>query len=261
MPDAAVAFCTLSIMSLARLDIDSGLATLTLDRPDKRNALSAELIADLEGLLETISGDDSVRVMILRGEGKSFCAGMDLQGVLDDPAKMAGMLHGLSRAMRAIRRLPVPTIASVQGAAVGGGCGLAVVCDYAFSHPGAKLGYPEVELGVCPAVVAPWLIRRLGSGRARSLLLAGGTMAAEEALEIGLIDQILPAEELSEAIQAFASKLAKGGQHAMAITKHWLNELEGSLEDEIFERAAQISADVIAGEEAQERLSRIFARQ
>mgnify|MGYP001392435743 CR=1 FL=1 len=245
-------------MSLARLDIDSGLATITLDRPDKRNALSAELIADLEGVLELVSGDESVRVMMLRGEGKSFCAGMDLQGVLDDAAKMAGMLHGLSRAMRAIRRLSVPTLASVHGAAVGGGCGLAVVCDYAFSHPGAKLGYPEVELGVCPAVVAPWLVRRLGPGRARSLLLAGGTMSAEQALEIGLIDQVVPQEELADSVQRFASKLAKGGQQAMAVTKHWLNELEGSLDDEVFERAAQISADVITGEEAQERLSRIF---
>ena len=196
--------------------------------------------------------------MMLRGEGKSFCAGMDLQGVLDDAAKMAGMLHGLSRAMRAIRRLSVPTLASVHGAAVGGGCGLAVVCDYAFSHPGAKLGYPEVELGVCPAVVAPWLVRRLGPGRARSLLLAGGTMSAEQALEIGLIDQVVPQEELADSVQRFASKLAKGGQQAMAVTKHWLNELEGSLDDEVFERAAQISADVITGEEAQERLSRIF---
>ena len=248
-------------MSLARVDIESGLATITLDRPDKRNALSAELIADLEGVLDVVAGDDSVRVMILQGEGKSFCAGMDLQGVLDDAAKMAGMLHGLSRAMRAIRRMPVPTIASVHGAAVGGGCGLAVVCDYAFSHPGAKLGYPEVELGVCPAVVAPWLIRRLGSGRARNLLLAGGTMAAENALKIGLIDEVVPQDELTEAVRLFASKLAKGGQHAMAVTKHWMNVLEGSLEDEIFDRAAQISADVIAGEEAQERLSRIFTRR
>ena len=248
-------------MSLARLDIESGLATITLDRPEKRNALSAELISDLEGVLEVVKGDDSVRVLTLRGEGKSFCAGMDLQGVLDDAAKMAGMLHGLSRAMAAIRRLAVPTIASVQGAAVGGGCGLAVVCDYAFSHAGAKLGYPEVELGVCPAVVAPWLIRRLGAGRARSLLLAGGTMPAEQALEIGLIDQVVAQEELTESVQAFAAKLAKGGQQAMAVTKHWLNELEGAFDDPVFERAAQISADVIAGEEAQERLSRIFAQR
>ncbi|MCH2132834.1 MAG: enoyl-CoA hydratase/isomerase family protein [Phycisphaerales bacterium] len=245
-------------MSLVRLSTDSGIATVTLDRPDKRNALSPELITGLEEALATIAENDSIRVMVLAGEGKSFCAGMDLRGVLDDAAKMAGMLHGLSRAMRSIRRLAIPTIAQVQGAAVGGGCGLAVVCDYAISHPDAKLGYPEVELGVCPAVVAPWLIRRLGAGRARGLLLAGGTMSGDAALEIGLVDELVARDDLASHTAAFATKLAKGGQQALAVTKHWLNELEDSLVDPPFERAAQISADVIAGDEAQQRLQAIF---
>ncbi len=168
------------------------------------------------------------------------------------------MLHGLSRAMRSIRRLAIPTIARVQGAAVGGGCGLAVVCDYAITHPEAKLGYPEVELGVCPAVVAPWLIRRIGAGRARSLLLAGGTMPGKEAIKIGLIDEVVEQDQLDQRCLEFAKKLSKGGRQAMSITKHWLNELEGSLEDASFEKAAQISADVIVGDEAQQRLGRIF---
>lgn len=245
-------------MTLVQTTIEDGIATVMLDRPDKRNALSLDLINDLESALSSVAENDSIRVLILAGEGKSFCAGMDLQGVLDDAPRMAGMLHGLSRAMRAIRRLPVPTIARVQGAAVGGGCGLAVVCDYAISHPEAKLGYPEVELGVCPAVVAPWLIRRVGPGRARGLLLAGGTMSGQSALEIGLIDELAAQEALSGRTNEFAQKLALGGQKALSITKHWLNELEGSLVDESFEQAAQISAEVIAGEEAQNRLKQIF---
>lgn len=245
-------------MSLVRTSIDAGIATVTMTRPDKRNALSLELISDLEKALADIAHDTSLRVMILAGEGKSFCAGMDLQGVLDDANRMAGMLHGLSRAMRAIRRLSVPTVARVQGAAVGGGCGLAVVCDYAISHPEAKLGYPEVELGVCPAVVAPWLIRRIGAGRARGLLLAGGTMSGDAALEIGLIDELTEQKDLEGRALEFARKLAKGGQYALSITKNWLNELEESLQDEPFERAAQISAEVIIGQEAQDRLRRIF---
>ncbi|MEE2908170.1 MAG: enoyl-CoA hydratase/isomerase family protein [Planctomycetota bacterium] len=245
-------------MSLVRTSIEDGIATVTMDRPDKRNALSLELINDLEKVLAEVADDASLRVMILSGEGKSFCAGMDLQGVLDDASRMAGMLHGLSRAMRAIRRLSIPTIARVQGAAVGGGCGLAVVCDYALSHADAKLGYPEVELGVCPAVVAPWLIRRLGAGRARGLLLAGGTMNGKAALDIGLIDELVEQKDLDGRALEFARKLAKGGQHALSITKHWLNELEHSLDDATFERAAQISAEVIVGQEAQDRLKRIF---
>jgi len=246
-------------MSLVKITTDErSIVTLTMARPEKRNALSLDLINELEAALEDIAGNDEYRVMILSGEGASFCAGMDLKGVLDDAQRMSGMLHGLSRAMRSIRRLAIPTIARVQGAAVGGGCGLAVVCDYAMTHPEAKLGYPEVELGVCPAVVAPWLIRRIGAGRARSLLLAGGTMAGTEALEIGLVDELVEQDGLEQRCLEFAEKLSKGGRQAMSITKHWLNELEGSLEDASFEKAAQISADVIVGEEAQERLGRIF---
>lgn len=246
-------------MSLVKITQDDrSIVTLTLARPEKRNALSLDLINDLESSLQQISDNDEHRVMILAGEGASFCAGMDLKGVLDDAQRMSGMLHGLSRVMRSIRRLAIPTIARVQGAAVGGGCGLAVVCDYAMSHPEAKLGYPEVELGVCPAVVAPWLIRRIGAGRARSLLLAGGTMPGSEALQIGLIDELVDQDQLDDRCLEFAGKLSKGGRQAMSITKHWLNELEGSLEEASFERAAQISADVIVGDEAQERLGRIF---
>ena len=246
-------------MSLVKITTDErSIVTLTMDRPEKRNALSLDLINELEAALDDIAGNDDHRVMILAGEGASFCAGMDLKGVLDDAQRMSGMLHGLSRAMRSIRRLAIPTIARVQGAAVGGGCGLAVVCDYTMTHPQAKLGYPEVELGVCPAVVAPWLIRRIGPGRARSLLLAGGTMPGAQAFEIGLVDELVEQDQLDQRCLEFAEKLSKGGRRAISITKHWLNELEGSLEDASFEKAAQISADVIVGEEAQERLGRIF---
>ena len=137
-------------MSQVKLVDDHSIVTLTIH--GRRNATAVfELINELR-LAEDVASNDH-RVMILAGEGASFCAGMDLKGVLDDAQRMSGMLHGLSRAMRSIRRLAIPTIANVQGAAVGGGCGLAVVCDYALSHPEAKLGYPEVELGVCPAVV------------------------------------------------------------------------------------------------------------
>jgi methylglutaconyl-CoA hydratase len=161
---------------LVQMAIADRIATLTLNRSDARNALSLELIdamnAAMDGI-ETSATDGSIRVLILAGAGKSFCAGMDLKGVLSDPAKMGRMLMGLSVFSRRMRRLPIPTIARVQGAAVGGGCGLMVVPDFAFTHAEAKVGYPEVDLGVCPAVVAPWLIKKIGAGRARAMLLAG----------------------------------------------------------------------------------------
>ncbi len=243
---------------LVQLELDGGIARLDLDRPDKHNALSIGLIESLNDAIGTIEGNDDVRVVVFGGRGRSFCAGMDLQGVLDDAHAMADMLKGLSIAMRRLRRLPVPVIARVQGAAIGGGCGLCVVADFALTHPEAKLGYPEVGLGVCPAVVAPWLVRRIGAGPARELLLAGGTMSGDEALQRGLVTALHPRDELEDAALGLARHLAKGGKQAIAVTKQWLNQLDGSLEDGPLDRAAELSAEVIATEEARERLQSIF---
>ncbi|MHC5023353.1 MAG: enoyl-CoA hydratase/isomerase family protein [Planctomycetota bacterium] len=245
--------------SLVRLDVADGIATLTLNRPEKRNALSPELIDAAGEALSSIERDVSLRVMILAGAGRSFCAGMDLRGILDDAAAMGGMLHGLSLVMRRIRRLAIPTIARVQGAAVGGGCGLMVVTDFAITHPEAKVGYPEVDLGVCPAVVAPWLIRKIGSGPARAMLLAGGTMSGQAGFEAGLATHLADAAELEAAALALAQSLAQGGRAALSVTKTWLNELDGSMADAPLDRAAALSAEVIAGDEAQERLHRVLS--
>ena len=231
---------------------------LELDRPDKHNALSVDLIAALHTGLDRLEADTQTRVLVLGGTGRSFCAGMDLRGVMNDPVAMGGMLHELARASKRIRRLAMPTIARVQGAAVGGGCGLAVVCDLAVTHPEAKLGYPEVSLGVCPAVVAPWLMRKIGAGPARAMLLQGGTMSGEAALAKGMVDQLAPRETLNETVMTLAQDLAKGGVEAIATTKNWLNELDGSLDDVPLRRAADLSAQVIGSNEAQARLRAVF---
>lgn len=243
---------------LVAFDVADAVATLTLNRPDARNALSPELIDALDTAVAKVEGDDSLRVMILAGEGKAFCAGMDLKGVVSDAAKMGGMLRGLSLVMRRIRRLTIPTIARVQGAAVGGGCGLMVMTDFAITHPEAKVGYPEVDLGVCPAVVAPWLVRKIGAGRARAMLLAGGTMSGEKGHAQGLASHLVQRDELEAAALELADTLKRGGRNAMAVTKRWLNELDGSYEDAVFDKAAELSAQVMAGEEAQSRLRPIF---
>ena len=174
---------------LTTLSVTDGIATITLNRGDKANALSHELIDALGVAVDAVAARSApkgdIRVLILAGAGKAFCAGMDLRGVMDDPVAMGEMLRGLSRVSRTIRRLSIPTIARVQGAAVGGGCGLMVVTDFAVTHPEAKVGYPEVDLGICPAVVAPWLIKKIGAGRARAMLLAGGTMTGEQGFHAG----------------------------------------------------------------------------
>jgi len=245
---------------LVHTTIANGIATIELNRPEARNALSRDMITELGAAVDAVAGDASVRVLILCGSGKSFCAGMDLKAVADDPVAMGDMLRALSRTSRSIRRLSIPTIARVQGGAVGGGCGLMVVCDFAITHPEAKLGYPEVDLGICPAVVAPWLMKKIGAGAARAMLLAGGTMSGEEGFRRGLATHLVPEGELAATAQALAERLAKGGPKAIAATKRLLNELDGSMDDAIAEEAAEISARIIAGDEAQARLKAAWAR-
>lgn len=246
---------------LVLISVADGIATLTLNRPDARNALSLHLIQQMNAAMErieTAAANGEARVMVLAGAGKVFCAGMDLKGVLSDPVKMSDMLRGLSLFLRRVRRLPIPTIARVQGAAVGGGCGLMVATDFALTHPDSKVGYPEVDLGVCPAVVAPWLIKKIGAGRARAMLLAGGTMLGQDGFSAGLATHLVALDQLETATSDLAHKLLKGGSHAMAVTKRWLNELDGSMEEASFDKAAELSAQVIAGEEAQTRLRKIL---
>ncbi len=239
---------------LAHTTIADGIATLTMNRPEARNALSAGLIDAVAQALERIEADTSLRVVILAGAGKAFCAGMDVKGVIEDPSGMRGMLLGLARIMRRIRLLSVPTIAAVQGAAIGGGCGLMVVTDFAVTHAQARIGYPEVSLGLCPAVVAPWLIRKVGAGRARALLLAGGTISGGEAHEQGLATHLADQGQVADLAANLARHLSEGGPQAMATTKRWLNELDGTLSDELLEKSAELSARAVAGREAQSRL-------
>ena len=243
---------------LVSLKNDEGIVTLSLQRPEARNALSLELIDAFETAVKAVAADTAARVLVLRGEGKAFCAGMDLRGVLHDPERMGHMLHALARTSLAIRRLSIPTIACVRGAAIGGGCGLMVTCDLAITHAESKCGYPEVELGICPAVVAPLLMRRIGAGRARAMLLTGGVVSGTEAHQLGLATHLALESELESAAMALAARLRSGGAKALATTKQWLVELEPELNEEIMKRAADLSARIIQGAEAQQRLKARF---
>jgi enoyl-CoA hydratase/carnithine racemase len=245
------------VPELVLLEITDGCASVTLNRPEARNALSLELIealAETIGLVQGECDSGTVRVVTIGGSEKAFCAGMDLKAVMSDPPGMRRMLLGFSGVLRRIRELPVPTIARVHGAAIGGGCGLMVVPDFAVTHAEARIGYPEVSLGLCPAVVAPWLIRRIGAGPARAMLLEGRTVSGTEAFELGLATHLVGRDEVADASDKLARALAGGSPAALATTKRWLNELEGPLDDSILERGAGLSADVLAGPDAQARL-------
>ncbi|MCH7799873.1 MAG: enoyl-CoA hydratase/isomerase family protein [Planctomycetes bacterium] len=246
---------------LVQTDITDGCATVVLNRPAARNALSLELIealAEAIGSVQRGCEAGTVRVMVLGGAGKAFCAGMDLKAVMSDPAGMKHMLRGFAGVLRRIHELPVPTISRVQRAAIGGGCGLMVVTDFAVTHADARIGYPEVSLGLSPAVVAPWLIRRIGAGRARSMLLQGQTVTGQVALDLGLATHLAEPDAVDAETQRLARTFADGSPIALATTKGWLNDLQGLPDDSTLTRGADLSAEVLAGPDAQARLKARF---
>jgi len=240
---------------LVTVEVAGRVATLTLRRPEARNALSIALLDGLLGGLDEVARAAGVSVVVLTGAGKSFCAGMDLKAVLGDPDAPLVLLSKLADACVKIRALPMVTVAKVNGAAIGGGCGLTCVCDMSVTHADSKMGFPEVDLGVCPAVVAPWLVRKIGPGRARGVLLRGGVMTGRMAFEIGMVDEIVDsALELDAVVGRLTDRLAKGGPLAIAATKGLLNQLDGSLDAGIAREGAELSARVLATPEAQAML-------
>lgn len=241
---------------LATLAIEGRIARLTLNRPEKRNALSVELIAALHERVDELARHEEVAACVVAGAGPTFCAGMDLKAVLTEPGAAGRLLSGLAELTIRVRRLPMVTIARVSGAAIGGGCGLACVCDISVTHPDSKMGYPEVDLGVCPAVVAPWLVQTVGAGAARRILLQGGTMSGLRAFEIGMVAHCVPIEELDTRVDEIASRIAGAGVNALRATKSLLNDLDGADIPEMVRKGASLSARIVEGDEARGMLAR-----
>src|SRR5438552_5509234 len=181
------------------LEITGNLATITLNRPDKRNAISAAMIADLQTALDEIENSHA-RVAILTGNGKAFCAGMDLDMLAciakQSPAENQEDSRRIAKLFRRIWSFPRPLIAAVNGAALAGGCGIATLCDFTLAVPEAKFGYTEVKIGFLPALVSVFLIRQIGEKRTRDLLLTGRIIEAAEAKAFGLVNEIVAAEKL-----------------------------------------------------------------
>jgi methylglutaconyl-CoA hydratase len=239
-------------------------AVLTINRPDKRNALSRALIAALTAAFQQAESDPAARCVILTGAGPAFCAGMDLDElrgtiensaeaelVWDDAAKLSA-LYSL------IYELPKPTIAAVNGAAVAGGAGLMTVCDLAASGPTAKFGYPEVRRGLVAAMVLPHLLRHVGERAARHLLLTGELVDAAEAKRIGLVNEVVePADLLPTALQ-WATQCAEGGPVALATTKALLARC--SPQAIPVEQLADASAEPRLNEECRAGVQAFFAK-
>src|SRR5262249_50925781 len=195
---------------------------LTMNRPDRRNALSRGLIGALAAAFQRARDDAAARCVILTGAGKSFCAGMDLAELQESVTTADGDnvwndVLQLAKLYDFIYTLPKPTIAVVNGAAVAGGAGLVTVCDLAVAAPEAKFGYPEVRRGLVAAMVMPHLLRHVGERMARYLLLTGELIDAEEACRTGLLNVVVPSSELLDRAMVLARSLAEGGPQALAL--------------------------------------------
>jgi methylglutaconyl-CoA hydratase len=229
-----------------QLAYDSGIAILTLNRPEKRNAISYELIQELLVALVEVA-ESPARVLILTGAGKAFCSGMDLENLKAligrSPAQGLEDSQTMANLFRTLYEFPKPTIAAVNGAAVAGGTGLATLCDFTLAVPAAMFGYTEVRIGFVPAIVSTFLLRQVGEKVARDLLLTGRMFDAAHALRIGLINEIVQAEDLMNRARELAAQLMENSPASLQFTKRLLSaaaraQIDAQMEAAVRENAA-----------------------
>lgn len=234
-------------MSAVLTEITDRIGYITLNRPEKRNALSPELIAGLYAAFEEMNSNDDVKVIVIRSTGKAFCAGADLaylqqlQGFsyeenLEDSRRLMDLFN-------LIYCLPKVVIAEVQGHALAGGCGLTTVCDFAFAVPDALFGYTEVRIGFVPALVSVFLQEQIGAAKTQELLLSGEFVSATKAAELGLITGVEPTEFLEKYVREFATMLiTQNSGFSMGKTKILLRELNRATRNKWLELAAEMNA-------------------
>jgi methylglutaconyl-CoA hydratase len=249
---------------LVLYEVRAQVAVLTLNRPDRRNALSRGLIEALTNAVQRARDDASVRCFILTGAGPAFCAGMDLAELQESLTASAEApvwedAQRLARLYDLIYTSPRPTVAAVNGAAVAGGAGLVTVCDLAVAVPTAKFGYPEVRRGLVAAMVMPHLMRHVGERMSRYLLLTGDLIDAATAERAGLINAVADPEHLLERALNWAGSLLEGGPHALALTKDLLRQF--SHQSMSVEETARASAAPRLTEECRQGLRAFFEKR
>ena len=229
-----------------QLTYDGRIATLTLNRPEKRNAISFELIDDLVRALDEVAKSEAI-VLIVTGSGKAFCSGMDLDNLKAllgrTPEQNRQDSETMVRLFRSLYEFPKVTIAAVNGPAIAGGTGLALLCDFTLAVPDARFGYTEVRIGFVPAIVSTFLLRQIGEKQARDLLLTGRIFGAEEAARLGLINEIVAAENLMARARDLAVLLTENSASSLRATKKLLTdharvELNAHIEAAVQENAA-----------------------
>ena len=227
-------------------EIENNVAHVTFNRPDVHNAFNDTMIKELSTVFDDIAENPDIRVVVVTGEGKSFCAGADLNWMrrvkdysyednLRESLELAQMLYKIYAS-------PKPTIARVNGAAIGGGTGLVAVCDIAIGATIARFSFSEVKLGLIPACISPYVLKKCGEGRCREFFLTGERLNAEKAYNAGLLNAIVPLEELDAAVNGLVKQLISSGPEAIARCK----ELLRNVAEMPFEKAREYTAEVIA---------------
>jgi len=244
--------------SLLEVTRDGAAVHVVLDRPDVRNAFNAELIEALRAAFETLGADASVRAVVLSGKGKTFCGGADVHWMRDslDLGHEENLedARRLSRMLRTIDRLPVPVVARVQGAALGGGAGLAAVCDVVIAADDALFGFTETKLGILPAVISPFVLAKIGLSQARALCLTGERFSATRAKAIGLVHEVVPAADLDAAVTRVLREIESASPTGIAATKLLLAQVAERSYDDSLEVTARAIADQRTSSEGQEGL-------
>jgi len=226
--------------------VDGAVARITLNRPEKRNALNDELLGTLKDSLALAAEEDQVRVVLLTGAGPDFCSGADLAAL--DQSADAGVLehlataHELADVFLAIRHHPKPVVAGVRGRAFAGGCGLATACDIVLAAESAQFGYPEVKIGFIPAMVMAILRRSVGEKQAFELLTTGDPIGTVYAQSIGLINRVFPDEIFEANVEAYVELLAARPASAVSLTKSLLYHIDGMTYDAAIEAGARANA-------------------
>ena len=251
--------------STVTLAMDGGVARVTLARPDVRNAFNADVIRELHAIFTRLSGDGAVRAVVLAGEGKVFCGGADINWMrasleLSFDQNVADA-ERMSEMYRAIDRCSKPVIARIHGAALGGGAGLAAVCDVAIASDDALFGFTETKLGIIPAVISPFVIAKIGMSHARALFLTGQKFDAAAAMHVGLVHKIVPPVELGAAVEYCLEEIFTAGPAAVGAAKLLVRRVIDSSYDDTRAITARAIAQQRAGAEGQEGLRAFLERR
>ena len=247
-----------------KLENSGAIATITLTRPEKRNAISNVMIEEVGRALREVESS-AARVLILTGSGKAFCSGMDLEDLkalsTQSYAEHLEDARRFAKLYRDLWKLSKPSIAAVNGAAIAGGTCLATLCDFTVAVPEAKFGYPEVHIGFIPAIVSVFVTRQIGEKNSRDLFLSGRIIDAAEALRLGMINKIVPAEKLQDETQALAESLLAGSPTSLLVTKRLLCNLAEPEVDRHLELAIDESAQIRSTADFREGLASFLEKR